>query len=158
MTKEAYCWEQTFMEDGMEDCSLSFDLLHKIQFPHPKLQGPPKPIDDYRLLAGLLFRRWNDRTYRSIQYSTSSLSTLHMESIDQRVFFYETFKVRSECVVQLHEEDCLEGALHDRDRVFLSTAGGRRVISEWFNSSAGILDHIAAGAALEVETGNMRWT
>jgi hypothetical protein len=146
------------MEDEMEDTSLSFDLLRNIEFRHPKLHGPIKPIDDHRILAGLLFRRWNDPIYRSIKYLTSSLSIIKLESVSDRVCSYQEFKVQNSSIEQLYAENCLVGNLRNFEQLFLSIAGGRRVVSEWFKTSAVLLDSFAAGAALNVESGKLRWT
>ena len=142
----------------MEKSELTFDLLRKIQFRNPRLQGPLKPIDDHRLLAGLLFRQWNDPVHRSIKYLTFSHSYLRLESASERTCFYKEFQVHNDCVDQLHAEDCLEGRLRNLDQLYLSTLGARRVVSEWFDTSAEVLNRFAAGAALSVETGDMRWT
>lgn len=141
----------------MESTALSFDLLNSIELRNTMLYGPQKPIDDYRLLAGLLFQRWNDQTHRSVQYEITSISTICIRSTEPREKpFYRKLKVQSYCVAQLCKEECLEGNLINRGWLQLSAIGAQRVVDEWFASSAGILDHLAAGRTLSVETGEMR--
>ena len=140
----------------MESTTLSFDLLKSIELQNPTLYGPQKPIDDHRLLAGLLFQRWNDQTQRSVRYSITSFSVIQIRTAGERTSSYHTLMVDSTCVVKLNKEQCLEGNLINRDRLRLSATGAQRVVDEWFASSAGILDHLAAGRTLSVETGEMR--
>ena len=146
------------MELTIDGPRLSFKTVEKMLFPGSKSRkfvGPPAPITDPRLCAGLLFERWNDGTRRSISNRPGEWPAITLDIHDEPRFY-----VRREVVKLLLEEGVLEGTPEwgytDMERLRLSDQGKRIVVKEWFTDQS-FFDKFCAGASQNIETGEVSW-
>ena len=128
-------------EVAMENCKLTLDQVNSIRFSTNKVPKEPKePISDFKVVAGLLFRRWNDGTQRWISYRAGEcVSILHIRTEHSDA----QFEVLATCVEKLDELAMFYDDLDEVCEVRLSRSGERTVVHDWFGKSASVLDRIA---------------
>lgn len=125
-------------EVAMENCKLTLDQVNGIRFSTDKVAK--EPISDFRVVAGLLFRRWNDATQRWISYRAGErVSILHIQTEHSDA----QFEVLATCVEKLDELAMFYDDLDEVCEVRLSQSGERTVVHDWFGNSASVLDKIA---------------
>ena len=122
----------------MDDAHVTFKQLDEIRFNTSDTHR--EPITDFRIVAGLLFRRWNDGTLRWVTYRANEpLSILHIRSENS----HEQFEVLASCVEALDDLAMLDRDLSQVCEVCLSQSGEKTVVHDWFGDTASILDRIA---------------
>ena len=122
----------------MKDPKLSLDYVNGLRF--SASNEPREPISDFKVVAGLMFRRWNDGTQRWISYRASGrVSILHIRTEHS----HEQFEVLSTCVEKLDELVMFDIDLDQTCEVRLSQSGEKTVVHDWFGNSASVLDRIA---------------
>ena len=146
--------------------TLTFDSLH--QHLNRYFIGPPWPISDYRIAAGLLFQTYNDRTTRELR--TTLLSRIrdnrspHIEITwwgERGAYAYQEVLVAEDVVRKLYAENVLEGKKEfgytDMSRLRLNDLGKRRVVTEWFSDGRTLNNILMAGATVHLGEGRISW-
>ena len=144
-----------------EEAVKSLDDLFTFAFTQTRLLGPKQPVRDYRVVAGLLFCRYNDGSRRAIKRD-SSKSLYHTLEIvwygDRGPTGFASMLVTAEATEKLLEERMLNGTPEmgytDMHRLILSPRGKKQVITEWF-TGGGLTDALKAGAVFT--GGEFKW-
>jgi hypothetical protein len=122
----------------MSDTEVTFEQLNGLRFNTSAVHR--EPITDFKMVAGLLFRRWNDGTSRWIKYRKNEpISILHIRTEQN----HEQFEVLATCVETLDDLAMLDRDLGNVCEVCLSQSGEKTVVHEWFGNTASVLDRIA---------------
>lgn len=124
--------------------------------------GPPAPISDPRMCAGLLFERWNDASTRSVSFRHGEWPIITIRTDrDFADSSYKHFPVRREAVQSLIDEGILCGTPHmgytDMKELRLSKPGKKIVVMEWFTKGQAFTDVFCAGASMDGTTGTLDW-
>ena len=141
------------------ELTLTFEVLRNIEMSDYRFFGPPKPISNYKIAAGLLFERFGSRARRHCVFASHGLWSEIVLSTDVT----GVILVTNDCISHLHKEGFLNRVaprppgLTSREKLFLNRDGARQVVTDWFASDSDNFQGIAAGAALEISTGKLRW-
>ena len=115
----------------------TFEYLGRLCLCRNMYKEPLPPISDHRIVAGLLFSRWNDFTIRFLDFRRSAkIATVNIVSK-----FSTQFEVTADSVCTLADFDCLEHGLGEFTRTSLSLIGRRMVVNEWF-TDVSVLDRL----------------
>ncbi|MEN9920948.1 MAG: hypothetical protein RL538_841 [Candidatus Parcubacteria bacterium] len=121
--------------------------LAQLDFPtaHAQNDGDIR-INDFRIVAGLLFRRWNDSIERfGIFHQDRGTSTVHlMNDTEERII-----PVLSVAFMSLMRNGHAKAYFGRPALIVLNNKGESMVVNEWFKKSASVLDHLAAVRELE---------
>ena len=122
-------------------------------------EKPVEVITDHRLVAGLLFHRYNDGTKRHLRVGGGQPTVIVVNTENWSPVRLD-FPVDPVAVELLLRERCLEGTPEmgytDMKKLRLTERGMRRVLQEWIGG-AGIHDFFEAGGSLEMGTGQAHW-
>lgn len=139
-------------------------------FSRPFVHGPPEFIQTPELCAGFLFHRNGDRTRHRViaiekrhignrphwetEWRTFSTIEIHFSVDGMEISSIRRFPVAPTAVRALEEGGFLEHAIMQgelrRDRLRLNADGKHKVVTEWFRSSSGLLDHLNAGGVIDL--------
>lgn len=144
-------------EEFSKESPLSFEDVHKAQYSSES----SKPIEDPRLVAGLLFVRWNDRTKRYIENHRNTQPEIIIETIfDFLASSFSRCLTTTGVVELLLQEGILCGKLcfqyTDLRELNLSPLGRKLVVTQWFCDDINLTDIFVAGASME-QTGKIHW-
>ena len=123
--------------------------------------APPRDtVTDYRLVAGLLFHRYNDGTKRHIRMGDGA-PLLIISSTE--VWFAagrRDFPIDPKAVDFLLQERAIDGTPEwgrtDMNKLRLTEHGMRLVLQRWIGGG-GIHDFFEAGGSLEMGSGQAHW-
>lgn len=138
---------------------LSFEDTRKQTLLYHRFIGPKLPLDNYRLVAGILFERFNDNSIRRLHVPPHDQPYILVEFVHDfsPTQTYGPIPVENEVVTQLKNEGAIFKTEAGLDCWRLSQAGKRLVVEEWFQTDL-LTDFLAAGATLNITTGQMIWT
>jgi hypothetical protein len=154
------------MTEGLKGSPLSFTALEELLFEGSQSQdfiGPPEPIADPRICAGLLFERWNDGSERNVNFRCGDWPVITIRT--DRDFGPSSFKffvARREAIQMLLDAGILRGTPHmgytDMEALRLSKHGMKIVVTEWFTEGQAFTDIFCAGASIDAATGEASWS
>lgn len=139
----------------------SFNDIEKMLLRNEDDVTPRETVTDYRLVAGLLFHRYNDDTRRHIRIENGK-PTLIVRWVESFTAFPPAdFPVDPKAVEYLLAERCLEGTPEmgytDMKKLRLTKHGMRMVLQQWI-SGAGFHDFFEAGGSLDMRAdGQAHW-
>lgn len=137
---------------------LSFEDVRKQTLLHRRFIGPKLPLDNHRLVAGILFERFNDHSVRRLYISPEDQPYILVEFVYDfsPTQTYGPIPVENEVFARLKDERLIFKTGTYPDCWRLSQAGKRSVVEEWFETDL-LTDFMAAGASLNIVTGKMTW-
>lgn len=150
------------MTEKTQEPSLTFDMvreyLFEVRTDHKKME----PLNDYRLAAGMLFERHNDRSERALyMYRGDGPYIEVIWASDFSVIGCAKVPVTEEVVSRLLREGIVEGTpqwgFTDKNRLRLSKRGKQKVVREWY-TKLDLMDLFCAGASYNTNTKEWSWT
>ena len=146
------------LEKQYSNKKLSFEDVRKQTLHCRRFIGPKLPLDNHQLVAGILFERFNDysvrRLYAPLQDQPYILMELRYDFSPPQT--YGPIQLEHEVFTYLKKEGIIVRTKTSPDEWRLSQAGKQRVVVEWFETSL-LTDYLAAGATLNIATGQMAW-
>lgn len=137
----------------------SFNDIERMLFRDPEGTTPRETITDHRIVAGLLFHRYNDDTRRHIRIENGKPTLIVTWTESFTAFPRADFPVDPKAIELLLAEKCIEGTPElgytDMKRLRLTKRGMRRVLQEWI-SGGGVQDFLEAGGSLSGD-GTAHW-
>ncbi len=145
------------MENQTDPPKQTLDSLNK--YIHSRrFVGPLDMIKDYKLVAGILFKRFNERKSRSLFTDSEQPYILVTNWYDfSPATSYRHIPIDPSTIEQLKIKRVIEESMHFWGQWYLNNRGKKLVVEQWFNPDF-ITDTLSAGALIDIKTGEKYWS